>query len=133
MELTLNRVFKVETYTVWKLYVNGTYFSDTLEDKVRPAGIKIKHETAIPFGRYRVVIARSTRFQRDMPLLLDVPMFDGILIHSGNTIADTSGCILVGKNDVKGQVHQSRDTFLKLFPLIKASIMRNEKVYITIR
>lgn len=129
MELKLNRIFKGE-YTIGKLYIDGVYFCDTLEDKVRE--VKIKHETAIPYGRYRVIIARSFRFQKDMPLLLDVPNFQGILIHSGNDKEDTSGCILVGGNKVKGQVINSRNTFIKLFALISSATKRNEKVYITI-
>lgn len=129
MKLELKRIFKGETYTIGKLYVNGVYFCDTLEDAIRH--VKIKHETAIPEGTYEVVITMSQRFKKLMPLLLNVPNFEGIRIHSGNTKEDTSGCLLVGENKIKEQLVNSRITFVKLFALIQ-SALRTEKVFITI-
>ena len=119
MKLKLNRIYKAETYTIGKLYVDGVYFCDTLEDKVREDGVKVFGETAIPKGTYNVLITYSNRFKRDMPLLQNVPMFDGIRIHAGNTDKDTHGCILVGKNTIKGKVTASSMTYERLFEMLK--------------
>lgn len=99
----------------------GDFACFTLEDRVRAPGVKIQDRTAIPAGRYRVVVNFSQRFQRRMPLLLDVPMFSGIRIHSGNTAADTRGCILVGEWRAPDWVGESRHAFLRLFPLLDAA------------
>lgn len=112
MKLKLQRTFKAETYTVGKLFIDGVYFCDTLEDKVRD--VKIKGITAIPTGKYKVQITMSNRFKKLMPLLINVPNFEGVRIHSGNTSEDTEGCILVGKNSEPGKVTNSRNTFEKL-------------------
>ncbi len=112
MKLKLQRIFKAETYTIGKLFIDGVYFCDTLEDKVRD--VKIKGITAIPTGKYKVKITMSNRFKKLMPLLIDVPNFEGVRIHSGNTSEDTEGCILVGKNSETGKVTNSRNTFEKL-------------------
>lgn len=117
MELLLKRIFKGPQYTIGKLYVNGKYFCDTLEDVVRE--IKIPNETAIPFGTYKVIVNMSPRFKRLLPRLLNVPGFDGILIHRGNTPSDTSGCILVGENKVKGKVINSTPYEKKLVEILK--------------
>lgn len=111
MELTLNRKLKLENKTIGELLINGKKFSDTLEDKVRLTwsllpfktllGVKIWGKTAIPSGRYQVVLTYSERFKRVLPLLLKVPQFDSIRIHGGNTEADTEGCVLIGKLDTK--------------------------------
>jgi hypothetical protein len=73
----------------------------------------------------------SARFKRKLPLLLDVPMFEGIRIHPGNTAVDTHGCILVGENDVKGQIHQSKFTFYRLFKLMTDSKQSEFEIEIT--
>lgn len=112
MELILERIALKDTYTIGKLYIDGIYFCDTLEDKVRD--IKIKGETAIPYGTYKGKITYSPRFKKLLPLILDVPNFSGIRIHSGNTENDTEGCILVGENKVIGKVINSRIIFNKL-------------------
>jgi len=130
LEIKVNRVFKGE-YTIGKLYIDTVYLCDTLEDKVRAE--KIMHETAIPAGRYEVIITFSNRFKKLMPLLLNVPGFDRIRIHSGNDKEDTSGCILVGENKVKGQVINSRFNFIKVFAMIQAAIRSGSKVFITIQ
>ena len=106
MKLELKRIAYKETYTIGKLYIDGIYFADTLEDKVRD--MKIKDKTAIPCGTYKVQITYSNRFKKMMPLLLNVPGFEGIRIHNGNSESDTSGCILVGQNKVKGKLVNSR-------------------------
>lgn len=118
INLRVDRFFIGTKYTVGHLYVDNMYFCDTLEDVVRdlnrdgdlddPGEEKIPLFTAIPFGRYRVILARSPHFKRDLPRILDVHNFTDILIHAGNSIKDTAGCILVGENKIKGQVINSR-------------------------
>ena len=137
MELTLLRKWKKTDYTIGQLYVGGVYFCDTLEDKVRELGKdgsgKIKGITAIPAGRYQIIVSRSPRFKRDLPYLCNVPFFEGIRIHSGNTAKDTEGCILVGKNKKKGMVLNSREWETKLTTLLKDYIAQGDKIYITIK
>jgi hypothetical protein len=131
MKLLLKRVALQETYTVGHLYIDDVKFCDTLEDKVRAPGVKVFGQTAIPAGKYKVVITFSQRFQRRLPLLLNVPMFDGIRIHPGNTAIDTHGCILVGINDVKGQIHQSKMTFDQLYKRMDESKLTQFEIEIT--
>ena len=116
MKITLKRIFKGNQYTIGKLYIDGEYFCDTLEDAVRPE--KIKNETAIPAGTYDVILNMSNRFKKILPLLLKVPNYEGVRIHSGNTKEDTSGCILVGENKVKGQVINSKQKMNELMKLL---------------
>lgn len=116
MKLELKRVFTGQTYTIGHLYFDGEYICDTLEDI--PREIKIMNETCIPTGDYKIILNESNRFKRVMPLLLNVPNFEGIRIHSGNTEADTSGCILVGKNNERGRLSESRKTFDNLFSMM---------------
>lgn len=134
MKLTLRRKFKGPAYTVGDLSVNGKFFCNTLEDAVRalpatcpdtPRGHpctcreKVREKTAIPAGTYKITLEYSPRFKRRMPRLHDVPHFLGILIHTGNTEADSAGCILVGENTVKGKVLNSRATFGRLYALLE--------------
>ena len=119
IKLLVKREFFAATYTIGKLYVDGVYFCDTLENPVRPEGVKIPNETAIPYGTYEVIVNFSPKFKRVLPRLLNVPMFDGILIHRGNSVKDTSGCILVGENKVKGMVLNSTPYEEKLVELLK--------------
>lgn len=119
IKLLVKREFFAETYTIGKLYVDGVYFCDTLENPVRPEGVKIPNETAIPYGTYEVIVNFSPKFKRILPRLINVPMFDGILIHRGNSVKDTSGCILVGENKVKGMVLNSTPYEEKLVELLK--------------
>lgn len=97
------------TYTIGRMLINGKYFCDTLEDQVRDLADeqKVYAKTAIPAGKYEVRVTWSPKFKRNLPLLLGVPYFSGIRIHRGNRAADTSGCILVGENKVKGMVINS--------------------------
>ena len=118
MKLKLIRIYKAETYTIGNLYVDGELFCDVLEDKVRPNGEKVYGQTAIPAGTYKVILNMSNRFKCIMPLLLNVPNFEGIRIHSGNTSEDTHGCLLVGKNTEKGKVTDSRKTFQNLMSIL---------------
>lgn len=122
MKLKLERLYKKDNYTIGKLYINDKYFCDTLEDTVRELNTindKIKHKTAIPEGTYKVVVTMSHRFKRLLPLLLNVPYFTGIRIHKGNDENDTSGCILIGENKIKGKVINSTYYEEKLVELLK--------------
>jgi len=117
MILRLDRIYKLEDCTIGKLFVDNVFEAFTLEDPVRADGVKVQDRTAIPPGAYDVVIDYSNRFKRLMPHILEVPMFSGIRIHSGNTAEDTSGCILVGAVYNKGEhrILQSRKAYDKLY------------------
>lgn len=108
-KVEVKRTFKGEEYTIGKLYIDGHYFCDTLEDKVRPLGEKIAGKTAIPAGTYKVKMTWSPRFKRYLPEILNVPNFTGVRIHSGNTAENSSGCVLLGLNKVKGKVLNSKN------------------------
>jgi hypothetical protein len=129
MELQLKRTDFFENSTIGELSVNGELECYTLEDKVRP--VKIKGKTAIPAGRYEVIINYSQRFNRPLPLFLNVPNFEGVRIHSGNTAADTEGCILVGMTKEEEFIGQSKVAFERLFPKLKAA-SDTEKIFIDI-
>jgi hypothetical protein len=141
MEVLLKRIARKKDYTIGKFYINGTYECDVLEDTDR--GLKqdmtleeikkkkIKNETAIPTGRYQIVWTYSNKFKKTMPLLLNVPGYEGIRIHSGNTQADTSGCLLLGENKIVGKVINSIKTCNRVLPKIQEAC-QTEKVYITI-
>lgn len=129
MKLTLKRIALRPTYTIGKLYIDGKYFCDTCEDCVRDTNRngwfdespKKYGLTAIPYGTYKVILSMSNRFKRVLPLLLDVPEFSGIRIHSGNTADDSLGCILVGENKQVGKVLNSRKTEQKLMKILNAT------------
>lgn len=141
MEITLKRIAKKDKYTIGKLYINGSYFCDTIEDKDRGLTqsmslsqiqkTKVKDSTAIPTGTYNVLWTYSPRFKKMMPLVDNVPGFSGIRIHSGNTAQDTSGCIIPGENKVVGKVINSKAIVNKLYPLIKNACAK-EKVIMMI-
>lgn len=133
MELRVNRFKLTEKSTLGRLFVNGAEECFTLEDVRRPDGVKVQDATCIPGGTYKVIIDASVRFQRDMPHILDVPGFTGIRIHSGNTDADTDGCILLGdavEND--DFISGSKDAFGKFFPKLQAAIAAGEDVSIEV-
>ncbi len=121
MQLIIKRHFKGPQYTIGRLFVDGVYECDTLEDTVRADGVKIAGQTAIPAGKYPVRITYSPRFKKMLPMLDDVPNFTGVRIHTGNTAADTEGCILVGYNRVKGRVCDSRAAFRRLFAKLETA------------
>ena len=136
MEIEVQRKWPKDGYTIGRMYLDGLFFSNTLEDTVRDlksdGSGKVYGKTAIPAGRYKVVYGWSEKFKRRMPRLLDVPYFSGILIHSGNTAEQTDGCILVGLNTEKGKVTSSRyysDMLNKRFELCDR---RKEEIWITI-
>ena len=142
MELELTRSAKTNRSTIRELTVNGSFECFILEDKDRGLrqgmpvselmALKIKNETAIPTGRYELVVSFSERFQKKLPLLLDVPVFEGIRIHSGNTEVNTSGCLLPGKDKFPNEVRSSAAAFKALFAKIEAALDR-EKIFITVK
>ena len=138
MKLILKRIALRDTYTIGRLYIDGVYFCDTLEDKVRDLNKngkfdngekKVYSETAIPYGIYKVDINTvSPRFKNrvwakpyggKIPRLLNVNSFEGVLIHPGTTSKDTSGCLLVGRNTIVGKLTQSQNAFHKLMSKLK--------------
>ena len=132
MRLILTRHARRADYTIGRLEdENGMKVCDTLEPTWRDykgGEMKIPKKSAIPEGSYRVVVTKSRRFQKYLPLLVGVPGFEGVRIHAGNTSRDTEGCILVGQNLQVGKVLWSRITLEKLMKLIE-----NEKeIYLTI-
>jgi hypothetical protein len=141
-ELKLQRRFSGEGYTIGALSIDGVYFCDTLEDADRGLTqsmhpeeirrIKVAHETAIPTGLYSVTVNLSPAKRRLLPRLLDVPGFSGILIHRGNTKNDSSGCILVGENKVKGRVVNSTPYEKKLVEILTQAQARGEEIRIEI-
>ena len=152
MELLLTRIAKRKTYTIGKLcilekvideYSTGTaerYFCDTLEPTWRDyanGAYKVKGRSAIPEGRYAVVISYSPKFKQWLPILLGGPEFNrkwqGIRIHAGNCSEDTEGCILVGKNREVGKVLDSRIWVHRLKQKIVEAKDRGEAVWITIK
>ena len=152
MELILERIAKRKTYTIGRLYIRrqvmdeylaGTaddYFCDTLEPTWRDyanGAYKVKGRSAIPEGRYAVVISWSQKFGAWLPILLGGPEFNrkwqGIRIHAGNTAKDTEGCILVGQNREVGKVLDSRKWLYELKQKIVEAKDRGEAVWITIK
>jgi len=142
MKLTLKRIALKENYTVGKLSIDGIYFCDTIEDKNRDFNkdgdlldigeTKVMHKTAIPYGNYKVIVNISSRFKRYLPRLLDVPSFDGILIHNGVDETSSSGCIIVGKNTVVGKLTKSREYMNLLTDKLKAEQLKDNKITIEI-
>lgn len=122
MKLTLTRKWLQTTRTIGELSINGRFFCYTLEDRVRPDGVKVYGETAIPAGRYKVALTYSNRFKQTMPLLLSVPNFEGIRIHSGNTEAHTHGCILVGAKFGEGRLYDSRKVYSVLYEILAKAV-----------
>ncbi len=117
MKLLLKRLHRTDKSTVGELSINGIFECYTLEDIERE--VKIKGKTAINKGTYKVIINRSNRFKKDMPLLLSVPNFEGVRIHSGNKAEDTEGCILVGTSRSLDFIGNSRVAYNKLFAKMK--------------
>lgn len=134
MRLKVERLYLKSEYTIGKLYLDGKYFCDTLEDRVRDLTRekKVPGQTAIPAGHYEVVVNISPRFRRKLPRLLNVPGFDGILIHRGNTVEDTSGCILVGENRERGKVMNSSRYELQLTEILERAQEMGEDITIQI-
>ena len=121
MRLVLQRGISTSQSTPGKLFVDGKFECSTLEDVVRPAGVKVYGKTAIPAGTYKVEITMSVRFKRLLPLLIRVPNFEGIRIHPGNKAEDTDGCILVGDVPKPDWLGQSKMAFDRLFAKMQAA------------
>jgi hypothetical protein len=129
MELKIIRIKSNKDFTEGKLYINGVYFCDTLEDKDRGLlqsmsvdtvkAIKVYAETCIPYGKYKIILSMSNRFKCVLPEILQVKGFTGIRIHAGNNIGDSAGCILVGRKCSDGMVVDSRKTLNALMNIIK--------------
>lgn len=143
MRILLQRHALKAGYTIGRMEINGRYFCDTLEDTDRGlresmtedeiAALKVKGATAIPTGTYRIDMqTRSPRFGRVLPRLVSVKGFAGVLIHSGNTAADTEGCILVGENRERGKVLNSRATLERLLVFLRAAQAEGEEIELTI-
>lgn len=155
MELILKRIALRSEYTIGKLYVDGEYVADTIEDTVRDLDkdgkfangeVKIPGKTAIPYGRYEITMkvkspkysnfskySWAKKYDGYLPRLLNVPHFDGVLIHVGNSALDSEACVLVGENKVVGKVINSVNTFRRLMDeyLVPAK-KRNEKIFIEV-
>lgn len=153
MLLRLERKYLKEEYTIGLLYVDGKYFCDTLEDKVRDfnkdgdlldAGeTKVYGKTAIPYGKYRITLdVKSPSFSQKpyykvfcngyLPRILDVPHFEGVLIHRGGTAEHTNGCVLVGQNKVRGGLTRSQQTFERLYRMMQDSDTAGDEIWIEI-
>ncbi len=133
MRITLTRFRRSNRATFGKLEIDGQFVAFTLEDVVRPAGVKIPGCTAIPAGTYPVQITFSPRFQQWMPLLVGVPGFQGIRIHPGNSSEDTEGCILVGLTHTDDDwVGDSRKAYQLVYQEIKDALDSGEAVTIEI-
>lgn len=155
MVITVDRKYKKPTYTIGLLYINGTFFCNTMEDTDRGLtqdmqiykiySLKKAGITAIPSGTYNVRMdIVSPKYSTKqwyktncnggrVPRLENVPGFEGILIHTGNTAEDSMGCILVGKNDIKGKVTKSKEYFLKLYNIMYNIYKKGEKITIIIK
>lgn len=153
MKLRIERAWKKSTYTIGRLFIDGVRFCETLEDRDRgltqdmtPGMIASKNvpgETAIPTGTYVVSMdIVSPKYSAiswyknlcggKMPRLMNVPGYEGILIHPGTTALDSSGCVLVGKNKIKGGLVQSKDTFKALYNKLAIAHKKGEQITVEI-
>lgn len=152
MEIKTDRKYKKETYTVSNMFVDGVWFCNVIEDRDRglrsdqPISyirkVKVPSETAIPSGRYRVILSvQSAKFSKKskymwckgfLPRVMGVPGFDGILIHAGTSAADSAGCLIVGMNTEKGKVTSSMVTLKKLYEKMQAAVQAKETIWLTV-
>lgn len=154
MQLTVKRSYRGNDYTVGHLYVDGKFFCDTIEDTDRGLNqrmpltqiksIKIKGKTCIPYGTYAISMdIPSPKYSNyakypyalvvkgKMPRVMDVPGFEGVLIHPGTTANDTEGCLLVGENKVKGKLMNSQATWKRLCSVLLKAYNNKESITIT--
>ena len=132
MEIVVTRKTFTDKSTIGDMEIDGEFFCYTLEDTVRAPGVKVPAKTAIPAGRYRLVVDMSARFGKLMPHILDVPMFSGIRIHKGNTDKDTEGCIIVGMAVDDDFVGQSKLAYDKLMAKLNEELKDDGKAFIEI-
>lgn len=152
MELLLERKWCKQDYTIGRLYINKEFFCNTLEDTVRDINkngtfdcgeFKISGHTAIPYGEYEVTLdIVSPKFSKypfykevcngKLPRLLNVPNFDGVLIHCGSTADNSAGCILVGNNTIKGGLTDSKKIFKNLYSILNKANKNRDKIIIKI-
>ena len=137
MIIELKRDLLTGKATFGKLFVDGKYFGETLEDVDRfleftGEGAKIDGETAIPRGRYKISVTFSQRFQKPMPYIHDVPYFEWVRVHGGNTDADTHGCPLLGNVRTPLGIAQCAGTNSRLMNLLDAAEDRGEEVWLTV-
>jgi hypothetical protein len=136
MKLKLQRIALRDKYTIGRLSIDGKYFCDTLEDKVRDLGKRgegqVPGETAIPAGIYKIVVNYSPNFDKLQPRLIGVPLFIGNLIHGGASHYHTSGCVLVGKNTIVGGLTESSETSKRLTKILLEAQERGEEITIEI-
>lgn len=154
MEIFVKRIAKKADYTIGKVYINGVYLCDSIEDKDRGLkqsmslgeirNIKIPKQTAIPSGNYEVTLnVKSPAFSQKqfyknycdgrVPRLLNVPGFDGILMHCGSTQNSSAGCIILGYNTIVGRVTNSETAFKIFYSNLKAASDKGERITITIK
>ena len=131
MNIEVIRSMLNPTCCIGEMHIDDEFVCFTLEDIVRPASEpKVWGQTAIPYGTYKVDVTYSPHFDRELPLLIDVPNFEGVRIHPGNTPADTEGCLLVGRNHTDVSVTESRIAFEGVFERIKAAHDAGEDITI---
>lgn len=156
MKIEVKRIALKDKYTIGHMYIDGKFVCDTLEDKVRDLNkngkfdngeVKIPNETAIPYGTYNITMNIQSlkysnyakypyvkKYNAFMPRLQNVPSFEGVLIHAGNTADHTSGCILVGENKIKGQVINSQKIWTNLMDkCFWPAKLRGEKITIEMK
>ena len=131
MNLLLKRLNKL---TEGLLFIDGLLFCGTLEDPWRDLSRqqKVPGETCIPAGAYQLVIDHSARFNKMMPHILNVPHFEGIRIHSGNTRRDTEGCILLGRHINVGVLSESQKTVERFMIVLQEAINKGDEVWLII-
>ena len=143
MKIEVLRYKSHDDYTLGKLYIDGTFKCYTLEDEKR--SIKVWGETRIPDGTYNIKLRKEggfhskylkkfgSTFHKGMLWLQDVPGFEYILIHIGNTDKDTAGCILVGKTVANAFIGNSTGAYKEIYPIIADAISNGEDVSITLK
>lgn len=135
MKLVLDRQYYGDSSTQGDLYIDGVWECAVLEDALAVNGVKVSGETCIPDGTYHVLITWSPKFKRRLPLLIDVPGFDGIRIHPGNTPHDTLGCLLVGEafiHEPQTALVRSRAAFDRLYEKMCAADSKGEPITIEV-
>lgn len=138
MDLKLSRKWLTKDSTIGELSVDGKFECFILEDHFPTPYVKVFGVTCIPIGRYEVIVNNSPRFSKmaghpvDLPLLLNIPGFEGVRIHPGNVAADTEGCLLPGRIKLKDKVLESRLAFDALFAKLQAAIAKGEKIHIEV-